>query len=207
MWSMIFIGLGAWLFSHWLEYATTSFADGTPLSSTVGFWRFIQVSTTHQSLTISARTGASGFDTGELGRLGYVREALQACGFALGGLAVHGYLSDVEACSACQRYAKTTGIIQRVSGEQFGRALDHVGITLPGIVDQLKTELGNKSFVGLNLLVAQCPKCHCFSLRPEVVVQSGRTEIPRKLGRYNVDPNQAGRVLGLPSEFRTAGKK
>lgn len=206
LWSMVLIALSAWFFGHWLEYSTMTFEDGTRVSDTIGFWQFFKFSTEHQSLTVTMRGGVTGINTGELGALGYARELLQVLGFACGGLAAYVHLSQVEACKGCQRYARVTGVMQGASADQFDRGLDHLGIQLPGIVDQAKAALGQKMLIGMNLHVAQCPKCHSFWLRPEVIFQSGRDSNAEKLGRYDIEPSLAGKVLALPAEYRSAPK-
>lgn len=205
-WSMILIALCAWLLSHWLEYAAMTLSDGTRVQDMMDFGQFFRFTTEHQSLTIRTRGNLTGIDTGELGSLGYVRETLQVLGFTLGGMIVYSLLKDVESCEVCRRYAKVTTVMRGVSAEQFDAGLSHAGVTLPGIGSQLQNAVQGRRFIGMNLQVAQCPECQAFWVRPEAIVQSGRDPEAQKLDRYNMPPDLAGRVLGIPTAYRTRVK-
>ena len=201
-WSMVGIAAGAWFFSHWLEYASMTLDDGTRVRDTVGFWQFLQFTTEHQSLTLRTRGNTTGVGTGELGVLGYAREALQVAGFVGGGLAVYGWLVSKEACGTCRRYAKVTPVLRGVSPAQFDEAMHYIDAALPGIVEACEAALADRPFLGMNLNVAQCPACHAFWIRPEVIVQNGRDAVAVRIGRYTAGPETAGLLLGLPAAMR-----
>ena len=206
-WSMVGIAAGAWFFSHWLEYASMTFADGTNVSDTVEFWEYLKFSAEHQTLTIgTSRNPTSGVNTGELGVLGYAREGLQLLGFVGGGLSVYGFLRNKEACADCRRYAKVTRVLSGVSAGQFDDAIAHLGITVPGLVEECESAIGERPLLGMNLTLAKCPTCYAFWARPEAIVQGSQHTDVLPLCRYEVEPGMAGRMLALPASMRVPVK-
>ena len=98
LFNMVAVGLSTWLLYNWLDYYTLVLDDGTRVRDVASFWQYFTVAAEHMQLTIRTRASPSGVTTGELGSLGYAREALQVLGFMAGGFATYAYLATSEVC-------------------------------------------------------------------------------------------------------------
>jgi hypothetical protein len=99
---------------HWLSYISFE-VDGKLVSEYVPFVKYMDTILTHQSMGFYVRGRAHG-TTGELGWFGYVVALLQVVGFALGALAVYGYLSGLPYCEECRKYFKSKAKQTRYTG-------------------------------------------------------------------------------------------
>lgn len=187
LWNMIAIGVSTWILSKWIPYAMLKLDDGTRVADILPFWNYIKISAENTQLTIGTRSNPNAMTTGELGFLGYLREVLQLIGFIAGGFASFIFLSDLEACESCKRYAKTETLLNAASTDEFDGILSEAQISLPNVVDDACTALGMKELKGLALFLSRCPCCNQEWVRPAVVYQSGRDFTTTKLQKYLVD--------------------
>lgn len=191
--NMVAIGLSAWVLNRWLSYIMMTFEDGTRIADVIGFWTYFQVSIESTQLTIG-RAGSTGVTTGELGALGYVREFLQIAGFSLGGFATYIFLSDVEACQSCRKYAKKRVVLRNVDPGVFDDALSDMKWSLPGVADDAVAVLGGKPIGGVSLYLYTCPKCRKEWVRPAVLVGIDANATETQLTRYSVDSELTARI-------------
>lgn len=180
LFNMVAVAASTWILSKWISYATLTLDDGIRVADVVPFWEYFKISTEAMQLTFKSTT------TESLGSLGYVREALQLIGFMAGGFASYLFLGHVEACSTCRKYAKTTMLLNTVSGERMDELLDAVEISLPGIADDARAEIADGNLKGFSLFLYTCPRCQGEWLRPATVVQSGDDLNTRQLNRYAI---------------------
>lgn len=191
---MAAIGASTWFLALWLEYATLTLDDGRTASDLVTFWQYFQVQAEHMTLKIGS--GSGGADTGELGQLGYVREALQLLGFIAGGAVVWSYLKDREACEACRKYARTNTLLSAESPDRFQAVMDKAELSFPSLVEDAKRLLGNQPLLGLDLVLAECPSCHRRWARPAVVMGNANSPTRSKLSRYSIASEDAVSLEG-----------
>jgi hypothetical protein len=187
LFNMVAIAVSAWFLSKWASYATLRLDDGTRVADLVSFWQYFVILTESMQLSIGTRGNVNAATTGELGMLGYAREALQVFGFMAGGFVTYLHLSEVEACESCRRYAKTKAVLNGVAPEEFDRALAEAAIFLPNVAFQARIALGRKALAGLSLYLSRCPSCEREWLRPAIVTRSGDSLDVTRLGRYSVD--------------------
>jgi hypothetical protein len=191
LWNMLAVGASTWALGQWIPYVTLKLDDGRALADLVPFWEYFKYSVQSTQLSFGTR-GASHLATaGELGSLGYVREVLQLLGFTVGGLAVYGFLSNVEACQDCRRYAKTDTLLQAANTEDFDSLLRDAEISLPNLSVDAQAALGSHPLLGLTLWLCRCPRCAQEWVRPAVVYRSVRETTTKKLAPYFVDPGAA----------------
>jgi hypothetical protein len=200
------VGLSAWVFSHWIVYATTVLDDGRSLRDLVSFFENWQWNATHQSLNITVHGHTSG-STGELGTLGYVREALQAVGFIFGAFATFGFLASVERCNECRKYARVNRILRGVAVEAFDSVLQNSGVALPGIGEDARLNSGAKAIDSLHLDECLCPQCGRLWIRPTLVVGAGHSMTEVKLRQYNVDKTIIASLRRAAALPRTSPRK
>lgn len=201
---MVAIGVSAWFLGQWIEYATLTLDDGTSVSSLVSFWDYFKFHAEHEQLTIRTRYGGNVGSTGELGALGYAREVLQLLGFMVGGLVVWNALSEKEMCSGCRKYAKVDRLLTAASAEQFQAVLNDSRIELPGLVEAAKAAIGKQRFIGLDLTLAQCPRCMREWARPAVVIARGKNPERVRLGAYDTAPDLSGNLRAAAAAVKTA---
>jgi hypothetical protein len=194
LFNMVAVGLSTWLLYNWLDYYTLVLDDGTRVRDVASFSQYFTVTAEHMQLTIRTRANPSGVTTGELGSLGYAREALQALGFMAGGFATYAYLASSEVCDTCRRYTKVDLVLNAGAPESFDAILQGAGMTLPSVADDAVLALGKRRFAGLDLALLECPLCHSKWLRPAVVFQTGDSVDRERLGRYSVTHEGAQRV-------------
>jgi hypothetical protein len=206
LFNMVAVSLSTWLLYRWIGYATLTFDDGRRVADLVPFWEYYKISTEAMQLSIGTRGDFDAGTTGELGRLGYAREALQVVGFMAGGLVSYQSLSEVDACGSCKRYAKEQRHLENVSAEVYDGVLASSAVTLPGLVEQLQAVVSRKGFVGLGLNEYSCTKCGIHWLRPTVIVGAGDSSHTVKLGRYNADEELIERVRNAASAARATLK-
>jgi hypothetical protein len=203
--NMVVVAMSAWFLSKWASYATLVLEDGTRVADLISFWQYFVITTESTQLSFGTRGRMTG-STGELGMLGYVREALQLVGFMVGGFASYMYLTDVEACESCKCYAKTETILSCVSPERFDDALEETEISLPNLGGVARLALGNGALEGLSLVLARCPRCNQEWLRPALVTRSGDSFETTKLTRYNVDAEISNDVRNLKANWNSKVK-
>lgn len=194
LFNMVAVAFSTWFVYRWLGYATLTFEDGRRVADVVPFWEYYKISTEAMQLSIGTRGNFDAGTTGQLGRLGYVREALQVLGFMAGGFASYQFLSEVDACSSCRRYAKETTLLSNVSAEVYDGVFEVSEVNLPGLVDQLEAAIARKGMLGLGLNEYACGKCGAWWVRPTVIVGNANSSETVKLGRYNVDEELVGRL-------------
>jgi len=194
LFDMVVVGLSTWLLYNWLDYYTLVLDDGTRVREVASFWQYFTVTAQHMQLTIRTRTSPSGFTTGELGSLGYAREALQALGFMVGGFATYMHLASSEVCDTCRRYTKVDVLLDSGAPEFFDAIFQAAGMTLPGVADDAILALGKRRFAGLDLALLECPLCHSKWLRPAVAFRTGDSVDRLRLRRYSVTDEGAQRV-------------
>ena len=192
--NMVAVGLSTWLLYRWIGYVTLTFDDGRRVADLVPFWEYYKISTEAMQLSIGTRGNFDAGTTGELGRLGYAREALQVVGFMAGGFVSYQSLSEVDACASCRRYAKESRLLENVSSEVYDGVLATSAVTLPGLVEQLEAAVTRRGFVGLGLNEYTCTKCGAHWLRPTVIVGTASSSETVKLGRYNATEDLLSRV-------------
>ena len=105
--NIILASVATFLMIHFLSYVTLSI-DGTAVRDRISFLQYLDLSIQSTSMEFRYRTTELG-GTGQLGGLGYGVASLQVLGFALGGLAVYGYLTSVPYCDTCSRYFANKG--------------------------------------------------------------------------------------------------
>lgn len=189
LFNMIAIGIGAWVAYRWLGYATLTFDDGTAVSEAVSFSKYYRISTESMQLNVGTRGNVNAITTGELGKLGYLREMLQIAGFASGGFICSRMLESVESCTKCRRYAKETKLLEGVSGEALDLTLQQAQIDLPGLFDDLKRTVTGRGFHGVGLNAYRCTQCGDAWLRPTVITGAQNSQQTELLGRYTVSPD------------------
>ena len=182
--NMVVIAAGAWLSLLWLKYTGMTFEDGSRVRDTVDFWTWFKVTTENMSLNIRSR-GGSGFETGELGSWGYVRQVIQFAGFAVGGLAVYGLLQDAPTCVNCSRYTKNSRLTTPLAPAAFDQLMLDSGLTFPGLVDTISAVAQNKGLSQIGLELQTCPNCGDLRVAPQIWV--GREDSPTRLPAYNAD--------------------
>lgn len=200
LFNMVAIGVSTWLLYNWVEYYTFVLDDGTAVRDIASFGQYFALAAEHTQLTIRARAGTTGVTTGELGTLGYVREALQALGFMGGGFAMYALLADKEVCHTCRRYVTVKLLIEAGTAASFDAALSRAGLSLPGVVDEAMVVLGKRRLVGLDLALLQCPLCTSKWIRPALVVQSGENAERIRLRKYLAPDEDVDRLLAAAAE-------
>jgi len=201
---MAAIGVSTWLLYKWIGYAIFTLPDGSRASNIVSFWDYFKISTESTQLSIGTRYAHHIATTGTLGALGYLREFIQVVGFMAGGFATYAILSEVEACKACRKYAKTRTLMNAVSPERFDACPAAVGLSFPHLLEDVKIGIGDKPLKGLSLILARCPRCQQQWARPAVVVQSRASVETKTLGRYAVTAEQAVALVAASSSKETA---
>ena len=192
----VIIAAGAWVSLLWLKYTGMTFEDGTRVRDVIDFWTWFKITTENMSLNIYSRSG-SAIETGALGAWGYVREAIQFAGFAVGGLAAYGLLVEAPVCTDCRRYTKNSRLTKPLTPTQFDKLMTDTGITFPGLVDDVSALVKNKGLNQIGLELQTCPNCGNLRVGPQVWI--GRGDSPTRLPAYNADAD-------LVASIEAAGK-
>jgi hypothetical protein len=187
LWNMLLVGASTWALVKWIPYMTMTLEDGTAVSDVVSFWEFIKVTAASTELVM----GHGRTSTGQLGSLGYAREVLQLIGFSFGGLAAYGWLTQVEACANCRRYAKTETLLKEKSPEALERMLQGAALSLPNLGDEVRAAAGRSVNVRLTLVACRCPMCAAEWIRPSVITGSGQDIKTQALSARFLEPAQA----------------
>jgi hypothetical protein len=195
--NMLLVGASAWLLGQYIPYATATLEDGTALADVASFWQYFQASVESTQLTIGRTRSAT---TGELGSLGYAREALQLLGFIVGGFAIYAFLQNVEACQACRRYARTDKLLSSVNGERFNQVLEQANVGFPDISASASQLSGGKPISGLNLQLCTCPSCGQQWARPAIVIGVGQDANTVKLACYELSAEQASALRSAAAQ-------
>jgi hypothetical protein len=203
--NMVALGASTWILSKWLPYSTVKLSDGTHVADALSFVDYVQQGAEHARLSVGHRGRINALTTGELGSLGYAREALQLLGFMAGGLATYAALDSVEACKSCRRYANSDTLLESVGHGALQEVLDSADVHLPELVGDAKAALGAKRLLGFSLLLYQCPKCKREWFRPAVVYRSGNSQDVTKLRPYKLD-GRLGKLL-RSGAARSRGKR
>ena len=117
--NIIIVSVFTFFAVHYLDYITLEI-DGTPISAFLSFGQYMDISIRSTSIEFLRRGVSTGAETGELGNLGYGIAALQVLGFALGGLAVYGYLVSRPYCRRCSRFMFRKGLQTRYTEDPEG---------------------------------------------------------------------------------------
>ena len=197
LFEMLAIALSTWFLAQWLAYALLRFPNGAAVRDVVPFWEYFQVRTEHMQLTFQDRSGASIGHTGTLGVWGYARELVQVAGFLTGGLVMWMALGRVEACQSCGRYARTRRLLRRVSASMLEDLLRRADLVLPELAERIRSVVGARRVLGLNLSVAECPSCHRHWVRPEAIVMVGAHSTVSALAAYDIQQGEAARLYAL----------
>lgn len=105
--NMVAVSIGTFFTIYYLSYVFIE-VNGRYIRDLIPFTAYMDFVLQHQSLEFGVR-GHSVGSTGELGGWGYATAALQIIGFALGGVAIFGYLSSLPYCEQCKRYLSQKG--------------------------------------------------------------------------------------------------
>lgn len=197
LFEMLAIGLSTWLLMHWVDFATVSLSDGTPVSDEVPFWYYLRLRTEHMQLVLQNQGGRTIDTTPELGLLGYAHELLQVAGFLVGGLTMWLGLKAREACTACSRYARTRKLLQRAPSAVFDDVLARAGIKLPNVGERIARALGKRRLVGLNLSIATCPSCRRSWIRAAAIGMDGTHPVAKSIDPYDLTAAQAAQLYSL----------
>lgn len=189
---MVGIGISTWILGQWLAYATLRFEDGTPVSRYASFWEYFRFHAEHMKLRLGFRGNMNLATTGELGVLGYVREALQLAGFIVGGLAVWAFLSGKEVCDGCRKYAKVRMLLTAESPQRFQEVTAAAGLDCA----DARYQLAGYSLLGLDLALLECPSCRRQWSRPAAVVSRGQEPAVRlPLRAYSLSMEQSAALV------------
>lgn len=194
LFNMVAVGVSTWVLYQWIDYYMLVLDDGTHVRDIATFWQYFTTATEHMQLTIGTRFAPTGITTGDIGKLGYVRESLQLLGFMVGGFATYMYLASSEACQSCRRYTKGHRLLDAAPAKTFDAALQEAGLTLSHVGDDAVTALGKRPFVGLDLTLLESPLCHAKWLRPAVAYKSGNSVDRTRLGLYSITEDAANRI-------------
>jgi hypothetical protein len=93
--------------------------DGEKLRDYISYWRYLDIAIRSTSVEFRLQAVKLG-TTSELGGFGYTVAGLQVLGFALGGLAVYGYLMAQPYCDNCSRYLSGKGKQVRYTADGDG---------------------------------------------------------------------------------------
>jgi hypothetical protein len=191
LFEMVAIALSTWFLAHWATYALLRFPNGALVRDVVSFWDYFRVRTEHLQLSFERAGGSRTDDGTPLGMLGYAAELLQVAGFVCGGLLLWLGLKQAEACAPCGRFAKSKQLLKRATSQLFDDALRRASIALPALADQVRTAVGARRLIGMNLRLVECPACHRHWIRPAVVVMSGNQPFESKLASHDIEARQA----------------
>ncbi|MBN1546008.1 MAG: hypothetical protein JW902_05040 [Syntrophaceae bacterium] len=113
--NIVLVSVGTFFVIHYLSYITLK-VDGQAVSDYVSFGQYLDIAIRSTSMEFRFRVKEIGA-TGELGGWGYGVAILQILGFAVGGLAVYGYLESIPYCKRCLRYFSAKGKQTRYTGD------------------------------------------------------------------------------------------
>lgn len=190
LFEMLAITLSTWFLSQWLSYALLRFPNGALVRDVVPFWDYFRVRTEHLQISFQSHGSETG-RSADLGGWGYVGELIQIAGYLLGGLLMWHGLTRLEACTPCGRYARTQPVLKRATSAAFEELLQRANLVLPQLAERVRTAVGAKRLVGLNLNLVQCPSCHRHWIRPEAVVMDGAHPTVSAIPSYDIDRHQA----------------
>jgi hypothetical protein len=100
--NMVVISITTFFLIHYINYYFLV-VDGRPARELVDFARYLDIVLSHTAVQFSVRAAKVGGPV-ELGSLGYLYAVLQIVGFAIGGVAVYGYLKALPYCERCSKY-------------------------------------------------------------------------------------------------------
>ena len=135
--NMLAVSLGTYILIQYLDYVFLV-VDGRPASEIVSFWKYWEIATSHQSVTIISRRApamTAKLPGIELGNWGYIYALLQSIGFALGGFATYVYLASKLYCNDCSRYYSVNGAVSRYTNNP-----ELVALLLANTVTLIKEE-------------------------------------------------------------------
>lgn len=108
---------------------------------------------------------------------------------------VHQHRMDVEACAACQRYARTETLLSSTSPETAEALLLGAGGGMPTVVREVQAVCGDKVLRGVELTLCRCPLCSREWVRPTAVIATDKHEEHRvKPTPYGVDPSGSSQL-------------
>lgn len=187
--NVLLASVGIFFTIHYLSYITLEI-EGKAISDYVPFGQYLDIAVRSTSMAFRFRATEIGA-TGELGGLGYGVAILQILGFAVGGLAVYGYLVSVPYCERCSRYFSRKGRQTRYTGDADGLQASTVQVfsdfgdgAVASAIEKHRT-FGNPKFQKGNHLrsvieVRHCKRCGQHWVKYVVEKQSGNDwkEIP-----------------------------
>jgi len=100
--NMVVISITTFFLIHYINYYFL-IVDGRPARELVDFARYLDIVLSHTAVQFRMRAAKVGGPV-ELGSWGYVYAVLQIVGFAIGGIAVYGYLKALPYCERCAKY-------------------------------------------------------------------------------------------------------
>lgn len=178
--NMLLLSAGTYLLVEYLSYLAATFPDGSYISTRIGFIDYFELSATHKRLTFAVRGRPVGESTGELGRMGYVVEALQFAGFLIGSLAAYVNLLDKRFCRVCRAYYKTKQVLVSQNPEALDEYVRLRGLQpLPNLVRGIRAASANRRLHSVVLYRDFCPSCGDSILRPEATVEGGTLRLPK----------------------------
>jgi hypothetical protein len=176
--NMLAISLFTFFLIHLLSYATLKMAAGDPLGN-MGFFSYLGTVYRESEMQIQHR------NVGKMGAWGYVEAVLEILGFAVGGLAVYGYLLAQPFCDSCSRYLTAKGKQTRYGADElaFGELLHQIGASVQG--DRLQEAIdlhaafgeakaGKAALIQSGFEVKRCPVCDIHWASFTTLRKSGR---------------------------------
>ncbi|MBD2459638.1 hypothetical protein H6G89_01160 [Oscillatoria sp. FACHB-1407] len=116
--NVLLTSVGAYFLVHYVPYYLIE-VEGVRVKDLMPFWNYLDLDIRHTSLIFGLR-GMPIIPIGEIGSIfGYIYALIQLIGFALGGLAILGWLLEAPFCEQCSRYLKKTNTQQRYASEEF----------------------------------------------------------------------------------------
>ena len=181
--NVVAASVATFLTIHYLGYLTLR-VEGKAVSHYISFWRYLDIVTESASMQFRLQMVPLG-STGKMGLWGYIPAVLQVIGFAIGGVAVFGYLNDQPYCDSCSRYLSRKGKQQRHTADP-----DALQATATTINQQLaagdvtaamashaafgQESEGRDQYLRSNLDLRVCNGCNRHWLKFSVEKQSGK---------------------------------
>ena len=191
---MVAIAALTQLLIYYLGYATMVLDDGVRVSDLVPFSKYIDVLLTSPHY----RIGRAQTDTGAVGNLGYWIALLQFLGFALGGLAVYGFLEAKVVCPYCDYSLRSLAKRARMFSNDDATAAYYdrvftLPVDGPEFADLVRTEAKVKDpqqgAHNVVFTLMGCPKCK---------VQMVDLKVQNYTGKKWQDNHQLARRKAIP---------
>lgn len=100
--NMVIISITTFFLIHYINYYFLV-VDGRPARELADFAQYLDIMLSHTAVQFRFRAAKVGGPV-ELGSWSYLYAVLQIVGFAIGGIAVYGYLKSMPYCERCSKY-------------------------------------------------------------------------------------------------------